>query len=120
VDGHRQVLRAGAFVLKDPRALLQRVCAAVEFLARQPACQQDVHAVDPQVAPLQRADEVRLLAGGAVDSDAGIRQRLTLDVRHREVLLLDLDARARRQFHADGSHLASLILSIDLDGLRLR
>ncbi|MCK7520471.1 MAG: hypothetical protein MZV64_23670 [Ignavibacteriales bacterium] len=104
--------------MKDTRALLDGVSPLIELGARQPACQQNVHAIDPDSAPIHGADQSALPCGRGHGSQMRAPQRLTLDVRHREESVVDLDSsysaaapRTRRP------HLAPLNLSIDLDDL---
>ena len=79
--------------LKDTDALLNWTCAMVDFFTRQPARQQNIQAIHPNIAPLHRADQLSFLACQTMDSDAGIWQRLTLDMCQREKFNLDLDSR---------------------------
>lgn len=71
-DGYCQAFCTGLIVLKYLRARLDKTRAAVELFPRQIPCQQNVHAVDPDVTPIQSTDNVCLCAGWAVDSDARI------------------------------------------------
>ena len=71
--------------------------ALTEFRAGQPAGQEDIHAVDPDIAPLVRMDNVRLAARGTVGGHPSIGRTLHPERREREIRGLRLDARERRQ-----------------------
>ena len=92
---------------------------AVEFFARQPACQQNIHAVDPDVAPIQRADEICFLAAGLWIPMRAFGNDLMWTYATEKNPSSSLDFRMRRDFQHRRPHLAPFILPADLDDLSL-
>lgn len=101
--GHRneQVLRPRAGVLEGAHPGIQDGRPAAEFFVGQPAGEQNVHPVDPDIATLVDWDEIRFTAQRAVQAYPGPRLVRSVDVGQAVETLLHRHALPGREFQRD-------------------